>query len=131
MTTKYMIRRSTLTAIADAIREVTRASGPIPVTVLDEVLASGVIPSTAPTADKTCYVIERQTLVDIADMVRAKSGETQLIPVVELADRIRQLGIVEPSVNSTAVLGLAVVGWAVLGNSVVLEKLATPVIYLE
>ena len=96
------------------------------------------------------YVIAKSTLVKIADEVRAIEGTIEKIPGAELAARIRALqqtlitiklatpvialydenGKIEPEYDTTAILGNAILGYAILGNGGNTVKLDTPVIYL-
>ena len=137
------IQATTLKEIIDAIE----ASGCVTIR----------IQMSPPNAEE--YIIARETLVKVADEVRAFDGTTAEILVAELATRILALaedvpneptiiklatpiialydenGIIEPeqppvSGNTTAILGEAILGLAILGNSGNTVKLATPIIRL-
>ncbi len=101
------------------------------------------------------YIIPESTLVKIANEIRAIEGTTAKIPGAELASRILALdetieptiiqlatpiialydenGKIEPEYSTSAVLGEAILGYAILGDTgdgKTRKKLDTPVIYL-
>ena len=84
----YIIRTSTLRAIADSIRAVRGLTMDIPTSELASALRTGTVTSTAEPTTFSVLRIRRQTLVDIADVIREHTGDTSEIPVRELSAKI-------------------------------------------
>lgn len=131
----FAIKASTLRKIADAIRAKRGISGNIPVIKLGKALLGIPIAEaeveTFPAATLERYIITKQTLTDVADAIRKLDGSTENIEVEDLEAKILNLVISDDSTGvTTAILGRAILGFAVLGSKIALPKLTTPVIYL-
>lgn len=96
----YLIHTSTLKSIIDAIEE-TGKSESMPTLYIND------------GEDK--HFILHETLVDIADQVRLATGKTGKIPVTELANQILSAFSED---DTTSILGVAVLGKAILGRGV-------------
>lgn len=117
--------------------------------IIDAIEASGYVTVRIQVSPSNAdgYIIAKKLLKKIADEVRAFDGTIAEILIKELAKRILckkviklatpvvalydENGIISPSYDTTAILGKAILGYAILGNSGGnVQKLATPVIYL-
>ena len=141
----YVIKTATLRDIADAIRSAKNISGNISVSQFAKAYKGESFDTATTDATAEDYIIDIQTLIDVADAIRENDGTTQKIPVSDLAARILGSDVakklnaphifldngVVPEYDTTAILGKAVLGYAVLGNAETLPKLATPVISLR
>lgn len=106
----YLIKKSTLVAIADAIREVNGTSDKIPVSSLATALSGEMVTATANEATLDVYLISRKTLVDITDALRVKLETTDEIAVKDLPSKILEAKV------KVVILGKAILGQAILGT---------------
>ena len=112
----YLIKTSTLTEIADAIRTVRGITGIIPVKEFDKALLGETL-SNVPAASEEYYLIERQTLINFANVLRIKSNTSSKIMVSDLAATVLSLGEIEDEPEQP--------------EQPELTKLQTPQIYAE
>lgn len=118
---------SFLTEIADAIRQKKNTSNNIKASdFVDEILSIGSISYLDYTNDNTLPTL----LHNIAEAIRIKRGISNQINAQDFADEILQI----VTSNTTAILGKAILGYAILGKSFedeVISQLDTPFIYLS